>query len=226
MQGHGFLIIWSDVDPAHETDYLHWLTREHAAERVSIPGFLAVRIFRALRPDVRRFVMNYELETAAVVDSPAYLARLNDPTPWTQKTMPRLRNFVRGGGRRLHSAGVGRGGYMTALSLPAAMPPEGEALVAALAACDRISAVHLYATDSSRTAVQTREKDTRAAQPGAGDPSYAGVLFIEGLDEQAIEDARRRLRQINPELERESGVGALTYATIYDLDARQLTTPG
>ena len=43
----GFLAIWSDIDAEHETDYLHWLTREHTAERVGVPGFLAVRVFRA-----------------------------------------------------------------------------------------------------------------------------------------------------------------------------------
>jgi len=41
----GFLAIWSDVEPAGETDYLHWLTREHVQERLSVPGFRAVRIF-------------------------------------------------------------------------------------------------------------------------------------------------------------------------------------
>ena len=31
VKGAGFLAIWSDVKAEQETDYLHWLTREHAA---------------------------------------------------------------------------------------------------------------------------------------------------------------------------------------------------
>ena len=79
----GFLAIWSDIDPAAETDYLHWMSREHAIERVSIPGFLSVRLFRALDVDARRYFILYELENAGVVGGPDYLARLNQPTPWS-----------------------------------------------------------------------------------------------------------------------------------------------
>ena len=49
MRGAGFLAIWSDVEGAHLTDYRHWLTREHTTERVTTKGFLASRVFRAVR---------------------------------------------------------------------------------------------------------------------------------------------------------------------------------
>ena len=52
MKADGFLAIWSDVPPEQETDYLHWLTREHAIERLAVEGFLGVRVYRALRRDV------------------------------------------------------------------------------------------------------------------------------------------------------------------------------
>jgi len=48
MKGNGYLAIWSDLAPEDETDWAHWITREHAAERVGIAGFLACRIFRAI----------------------------------------------------------------------------------------------------------------------------------------------------------------------------------
>jgi hypothetical protein len=53
MQGAGYLAIWSDLTPQDETDWAHWITREHAAERVGVSGFLACRIFRALGTSVR-----------------------------------------------------------------------------------------------------------------------------------------------------------------------------
>ncbi len=34
----GFLGIWSDVAAQDETDYLHWLTREHTEERLGVPA--------------------------------------------------------------------------------------------------------------------------------------------------------------------------------------------
>ena len=34
MQGAGYLAIWSDLAPDDETDWAHWITREHAEERV------------------------------------------------------------------------------------------------------------------------------------------------------------------------------------------------
>jgi len=37
MQGAGYLAIWSDLTP--EDDWAHWITSEHAAERVGINGF-------------------------------------------------------------------------------------------------------------------------------------------------------------------------------------------
>jgi hypothetical protein len=55
VKGTGFLAIWSDVRIEQETDYLHWLTREHTSERLSVDGFLRVRVYRSLEANVRRY---------------------------------------------------------------------------------------------------------------------------------------------------------------------------
>lgn len=78
----GMLAIWSDVESAMVADYLHWLTREHTAERVGTEGFEGVRVFRANPSDINRYLILYDLAGPEVLTSPAYLARLNDPTPW------------------------------------------------------------------------------------------------------------------------------------------------
>ena len=80
MQGAGYLAIWSDLSPTDETDWAHWITREHAAERVGIRGFLACRIFRALGTAATRYFILYELDDENVVGGADYLARLNAPT--------------------------------------------------------------------------------------------------------------------------------------------------
>ena len=86
MRGTGFLAIWSDVEAHDLTDYRHWLTREHTTERVTTKGFFAVRVFRAERSEPDRFFILYELESPKVLDGPAYLARLNAPSPWSSSS--------------------------------------------------------------------------------------------------------------------------------------------
>ena len=117
MRGAGFLAIWSDVERSNLTDYRHWLTREHTTERVTTDGFLANRVFRAVRDDIERFFILYELQTPEVLDGPAYLARLNAPSPWSQRIMPQLGNFIRGGGVVTARAGRGEGATIVALRL-------------------------------------------------------------------------------------------------------------
>jgi hypothetical protein len=115
MQGSALLAIWSDVPTESETDYLHWLTREHAVERVATDGFMAMRVFRAENLDARRYLIIYELDNITALDGPDYIRKLNNPTPWSQRIMPNLSNFIRGGGRLLARAGTGQGGALAAI---------------------------------------------------------------------------------------------------------------
>src|ERR1700710_2118382 len=160
MRGKGFLAIWSDVARADLTDYRHWLTREHTTERVTTRGFLASRVFQAARTDIARFFILYELEAPEVLDGPAYLARLNAPTPWSQRIMPQLGNFIRGGGVMAARAGRGEGSTIAALRLEQ-LPEAPQALADALVALDGIAAVQLGVTDQARTQVPTVEKGMR-----------------------------------------------------------------
>src|SRR3954470_8890405 len=139
MRGAGFLAIWSDIEPAALTDYRHWLTREHTTERVTTKGFLGVRVFRADRSDINRFFILYELESPEVLDGRAYLARLNAPTPWSQRIMPQLGNFIRGGGVMLARAGRGEGYTISVLRVEH-LPKEPKFLAEVIAAMDGIAA--------------------------------------------------------------------------------------
>ncbi|HMM88250.1 hypothetical protein [Bradyrhizobium sp.] len=193
MQGAGYLAIWSDLAPQDETDWAHWITREHAAERVGVTGFLACRIFRALGASVNRYFILYELEDERVVGGADYLARLNAPTPWSQRVMPRLGNFARGGGRVAAAAGVGQGGIVAPLRLDAIPSWDAAAFVADLARLDRIIAARLLLTDTAQTSIKTKEKGMRD-----NDGSFAALLLIEGLDEAAVRDALHHLRKALP----------------------------
>lgn len=177
----GFLAIWSDVDPADETDYLHWLTREHVQERLSIPGFLAVRIFRAEAEGRGRFLIFYRLRDAGVVGSEAYLARLNAPTPWSQTIMPKLKNFMRGGGRILQESGEGAGGYAAPVLFSRTQISNYLAAAGEIAKADRMAATRIFEVDSASSGIATNEKSMRA-----GDRSFEAMLFLESLDADVL----------------------------------------
>src|SRR3977135_2317319 len=183
MRGAGFLAIWSDVFSGDLTDYRHWLTREHTTERVTTTGFLGVRVFRAARADINRFFILYELESPEVLDGPAYMARLNAPTPWSQRIMPQLGNFVRGGGVMAARAGRGEGSTIAALRLEQ-LPEAPHPLADALVALDGIAAVQIGATDRARTSVPTVEKGMRQDEG-----FFDGLLIIEALDEASLRSA-------------------------------------
>jgi hypothetical protein len=213
MRGQGFLAIWSDVEPKNLTDYRHWLTREHTTERVTTKGFLGVRVFRAERADIARFFILYELEAPEVLDGPAYLARLNAPTPWSQRIMPQLGNFIRGGGVMAARAGRGEGSTIVALRIEH-LPKDPQRLAGDIAALDGIAAVQIGATDHARTSVQTIEKGMRQ-----NEGFFAGLLIIEALDQASLRDALERAAQITPDMF--GGVGdPEIYQGMFALDAR------
>jgi hypothetical protein len=193
MQGNGYLAIWSDLTPEDETDWAHWITREHAAERVGINGFLACRIFRAQGIAANRYFILYELEDENVVGGADYLARLNAPTPWSQRTMPKLGNFARGGGRIAASSGIGQGGIVAPLRLDTVPSWDAAAVTAELARLDRIIAARVLHTDAAQTSIKTREKGMRS-----NDGSFAALVLVEGLDETAVRQALHHLRPALP----------------------------
>jgi hypothetical protein len=213
MRGSGFLAIWSDVAAQDLTDYRHWLTREHTTERVTTRGFLESRVLRATRDDINRFFILYELEAPEVLDGEAYLARLNAPTPWSQRIMPRLGNFMRGGGTMVARAGRGEGATMMALRIEA-LPENAQELAEALVACDGIAAVQIGATDAARTSVPTTEKGMRK-----NEGFFAGLMLIEALDVVSLQAALLRARAIAPDVLSRASEPEI-YQSVFALDAR------
>ncbi len=195
MPSAGFLAIWSDVTAEQETDYLHWLTREHTSERVGINGFAGSRVFRAEAPSLQRYFILYELASPAVLSSDGYLARLNAPSAWSQRIMPILGNFVRGGGEVAATAGVGEGGVVLPLLLADGGAAMTASVVAELVKQDRIVAVRWLKVDQAGTTIRTNEKAMRQ-----DDRSFAAMVLIEAIDIAAVEQAVDWLRRSNPGL--------------------------
>lgn len=179
----GFLVVLSDVKSENERDYLSWLTTEHVQERLGIPGFMAVRIFRMPIDGGHRYFIWYQLEDADVVDSPAYLARLNNPTPWSRRIMPTLENFGRGGGRVEASVGDQASSmiFATALSESA---PDLRGVLDMMIALPEIRAAHLLIADLKKSEVRTNERDLRT-----NNSSFAALLIVESESEKALNEA-------------------------------------
>jgi len=93
MPGAAAVTIWCDVAAEVRDEFEDWHTREHMPERLAIAGFLRGTRWRSEPPG--SFFILYELDSPATLAGPAYLARLNDPTPWSRKMMPHHRNMVR-----------------------------------------------------------------------------------------------------------------------------------
>jgi hypothetical protein len=213
MSAEGMLAIWSDVTPEAETDYLHWLTREHAAERISTAGFLSVRVFRAMDFDMRRYFIVYELESPSALSGEDYIRKLDNPTSWSQRIMPTLKNFVRGGGRVTAASGTGQGGFAAAVALDDRQMVEAETLVARLVRMDRICSARLLTVDQAKTSIPTREKSLRRE-----DQSFANLLVFDGLDAVAVRSALDTIKSLTMD----GPIPHFIYKQVYQLDRRQL----
>lgn len=104
MDANGFMGFWSDIDPEYRPRYREWHNCEHMPERVSIPGFIEGRRYRAAL-DGPTFFMCYVTQEPDVLSSAPYLAALNRPTPWTQEALTHFRSPERSLYRRLDTFG-------------------------------------------------------------------------------------------------------------------------
>jgi hypothetical protein len=88
MSHFGLLLTITEPRPELEAEFNAWYDTEHIAERLSIPGFLSARRWVAdLKPGEGKYLATYELVTPGVLATDAYLARFNNPTPWTRRSL-------------------------------------------------------------------------------------------------------------------------------------------
>lgn len=115
------MVLYYDIT-GDNADHDDWHTYEHLHERLSIPGFLRATRWVA-DSGAPKYLVVYEVTGTEVATSPAYLARLNDPTPWTASMMSRFRGMVRGFCTVVASTGYGLGNAATSVRF---MPVAGQ----------------------------------------------------------------------------------------------------
>lgn len=117
----GLLAVWNDCDPEVLERYEHWYQTEHLVDRVGLPGVQnGVRHEAAVDNAAMaspRFFTSYDLDNAAVLDSPAYQAMLLSPSPQTQAIMPHFRNMWRFVGSLLAHEGRCTGAWTVTIRL-------------------------------------------------------------------------------------------------------------
>jgi len=92
----GLLLTLTEPPPAMEEEFNAWYDTEHMGERLSIPGFRSARRWVAdVRPGEGKYLATYELDSAAVLTSPAYLKFFENQTPWSRRCLGRLVVFKR-----------------------------------------------------------------------------------------------------------------------------------
>ena len=157
-------------------------------ERVGIDGFLRGRRYDAVngRPQFFHF---YETTTPAVLTSPAYLRRLNNPTPWTQKIGPCIKNNNRTLSQVVHSVGCGVGAAILTIRMVASDNREIEffrwvsrELFPCITKKPGIVAAHLLKGDKKASETETKEKAMREKPDEVAD----WIIFIEAIDDKTL----------------------------------------
>ena len=93
LLGKAAVAMWWNVSEDHLGEFNEWHSKEHLPERLGIPGFN--RGSRWQGENSGAFFVIYELATYETLVAPAYLERLNNPTPWSKAMMPLHRDMVR-----------------------------------------------------------------------------------------------------------------------------------
>ena len=189
IAGKGMLLTSMDIDLEHEEDFNRWYDREHLEERVAIEGFIEARRYVS-EDGAPKYLFLYSTETIDVLNSPAYKARLANPTEWSKKTMARFKNMTRVVARITISHGKGRG---ATLGIVRIRPANGghetlrEALRTVLdpQSMDGIISMHVI------------ESEPALSGPTAEIPAAAGAgdwfVLIDATDVMPADAAVRRL---------------------------------
>jgi hypothetical protein len=186
-QPPGLLSVWNDIDAEYEDEFNAWYDEEHFPERLGVPGFLTARRYRDTSAP-HRYAAIYDTASVAVLTSPAYLARLANPSPRTRAVMPHFSNMARAACEIVADFGSMRapGSVLAWLEL-AGLPSDSarDELVAASSA----GRVRVAAPDAGSTRVPNPESKFRAT-PDRLPPPF---LLIEGNDERAVRAAAERV---------------------------------
>lgn len=188
LLGKAALAMWWDMPASRRAEFEHWHTHEHFPERLDIPGFRRATRWTSADGDDGIFVM-YELDDYDVLASPAYVSRLNAPTPWSTRLMPDHRNMIRSQCRVLESCGINTARNALTIRLSPATGREGKLRAELRSLAERIplqpgfAGVHLLRHETPSLAATTEQRIR-----GNADRTADWVLVMCAYDADALRD--------------------------------------
>lgn len=174
--GNGALANYHNLDDSDRADFEHWHTTEHIPERVNVPGFMRGRRYVALDNQIPpQYFILYEGSEVEVFAAPAYLDRLDAPTPWTQAVSRNMTLTLRTACTVTHTQGQGTGDYCGTWQLS---PIDNRAdtradlvkrVIPTVQDVSDVVAIHLLEANLDVTRVDTLEKQLREGEDGVSD---------------------------------------------------------
>jgi hypothetical protein len=210
LRGKGALAIWNGIAGGADAEFIEWHVKEHMPERVALPGFISGRRYSALDGAPAYFNF-YEVTEPAALRSEAYVARLNDPSPWTRRVVA---NFTETSRTLCHvaaSGGRGVGVFAEVLRFSSIEPAVARAVARSLAGAEGVCAVHLFLREDG-PAQETSETRLR----GAPDITWAAILIVEAATPQAA--AKLRSGTVSDAALAQQGLGRPAARGLYRLD--------
>ncbi|AJK48262.1 hypothetical protein [Burkholderia plantarii] len=217
LLGRAAVLIWNDVLDSAETAFYQWHDNEHIPERLALPGFRRGRRYRGGGEPA--WLTVYEADDLGVLTSPAYLERLDHPTPATRETVKSFRNTARSICRVERSTGGSTGGHALTLRLPGDAGLDVEAAFAALPAATGVLAMHLLAADDAASRIDTAESRERAFVVPPR------VLMVETSTLAAARAALDRLGEMTRAIDDAARPGLAAGAGIFSLEICRLPAP-
>lgn len=218
LLGQAALAMFWNMAPDMRREFEDWHSHEHFRERLGIPGFRRATRWSSATGGEGCFQI-YELDRYETLSSPAYVARLNAPTPWSQRMMPHHRDMVRCQCHVLDSAGGNNARHLLTIRLsPNGGRAEGlrSALRSlALKLVDRpgFTGAHLLRHETPAIATTTEQKIR------GGDRAADWIFLVNGYDLGEVQALARTelaaaLAQAGAQPGAVSGLYTLSYAAL------------
>lgn len=220
MPGTGCFIATHDIVPGREADYENWHTHEHMIERLTIPGFLRGLRYRSVSDSAPRVCTIYQVESLATLTSPAYMERLNNPTPWTVESVPLGVGMTKTFCNVKASCGHGIGGFLGVIQFT---PPSNgvsnltdwlsDKVLPGLGRQSGLCGAHLLVGDPDASRSKAKERELRSETADVAD----WIVLIEGYDRQTVGESIVRLTSPDGLASRGAGI-APSSGQLYKLD--------
>ena len=86
-KGSALLMLFTDIDSEYDAEFNAWYEEEHLTEWLKVPGFLDAGRYQSVKGGPRYLVV-YELESAAVTKTDAFKACIQNPSEKTKRLAP------------------------------------------------------------------------------------------------------------------------------------------